>query len=150
MKIKVVCVGAIKESFFKDAVNEYIKRLQKYCKLEIVELKQSKNDTEFAKQDEYEDINSNLEGYVITLAIEGQELSSKDLATKINDIAVKGYSTITFVIGGSFGVDDRIKNKSQMLLSFSKLTFPHQLFRIILLEQIYRAYNIQNNTPYHK
>ncbi len=150
MKIKVVCVGAIKESFFKDAVNEYIKRLQKYCKLEIVELKQSKNDTEFAKQDEYEDINSHLEGYVITLAIEGQELSSKDLATKINDIAVKGYSTITFVIGGSFGVDDRIKNKSQMLLSFSKLTFPHQLFRIILLEQIYRAYNIQNNTPYHK
>ena len=150
MKIKVVCVGAIKESFFKDAVNEYIKRLQKYCKLEIVELKQSKYDTEFAKQDEYEDINSHLEGYVITLAIEGQELSSKDLATKINDIAVKGYSTITFVIGGSFGVDDRIKNKSQMLLSFSKLTFPHQLFRIILLEQIYRAYNIQNNTPYHK
>ena len=150
MKIKVVCVGVIKESFFKDAVNEYIKRLQKYCKLEIVELKQSKNDTEFAKQDEYEDINSHLEGYVITLAIEGQELSSKDLATKINDIAVKGYSTITFVIGGSFGVDDRIKNKSQMLLSFSKLTFPHQLFRIILLEQIYRAYNIQNNTPYHK
>ena len=150
MKIKVVCVGAIKESFFKEAVSEYAKRLQKYCKLEIVELKQSKNDTEFAKADEYEDINLHLEGYVITLAIEGREISSQELAIKINDIAVKGYSTITFVIGGSFGVDDRIKSKSNMLLSFSKMTFPHQLFRVVLLEQIYRAYNIQNNTPYHK
>ena len=150
MKIKIVCVGSIKEEFYKNAIQEYSKRLQKFCKLEIIEVKQGKSDNENAKAEEYVDLESHLEGYVITMAIEGKQLSSVDFSKKINEIGVRGDSTITFVIGGSFGVDDRIKKQSKMLLSFSQMTFPHQLFRVILLEQIYRAFNISQNTPYHK
>ena len=150
MKIKIVCVGTIKEQFLKDAIEEYSKRLQKYCKLEIVETKQGKSDNENAKTEEYEEIRKNIEGYLCVLAIEGNPLTSNEFAKKISEIGVQGYSSITFVIGGSFGIDDRIKSQAKTLLSFSRMTFPHQLFRVLTLEQIYRAFNIINNTPYHK
>ena len=150
MKIKLVCVGSIKENFFKSAIDEYAKRLQKFCKLEIIEVKQGKSDNDNAKAEEYAVIVKHLEGYVCVLAIEGKQLSSPEFAEKLNDIATHGGSVVSFVIGGSFGVDDRIKNVANFLLSFSKMTFPHQLFRVLTLEQIYRAFNIQSHTPYHK
>ena len=150
MKIKVLCVGTIKENFFKMAIDEYAKRLQKFCKLEIIEVKQGKADNENAKVEEYAEIAKHLEGYICVLAIEGKQFTSPDFAEKLNDIATHGDSVITFVIGGSFGIDDRIKSSANLLLSFSKMTFPHQLFRVITLEQIYRAFNIQSHTPYHK
>ena len=150
MKIKLVCVGSIKENFFKSAIDEYAKRLQKFCKLEIIEVKQGKSGNDNAKAEEYAEIVKHLEGYVCVLAIEGKQLSSPEFAEKLNDIATHGGSVVSFVIGGSFGVDDRIKNVANFLLSFSKMTFPHQLFRVLTLEQIYRAFNIQSHTPYHK
>lgn len=150
MKVKIVCVGNLKEDYLKNAVAEYEKRLKKFCKLEIIELKQGKSDNENAKKEEYADIAKHLEGYVVTMAIEGKQQSSEDFAKHLNEVGVQGNSTITFVIGGSFGVDERIKQQSQILFSFSKMTFPHQLFRVMLLEQLYRAFNIQANTPYHK
>ncbi len=150
MKIKIVCVGSIKEKFFTLAIDEYTKRLQKFCKLEIIEVKQGKSDNENAKAEEKAEIEKNLEGYVCVLAIEGKQLTSPELAEKLNEIATHNSSVITFVIGGSFGVDDEIKRNANLLLSFSKMTFPHQLFRVLLLEQIYRAFNIQSHTPYHK
>lgn len=150
MKIKVVCVGNIKEEFYRSAIAEYSKRLQKFCKLEIIEVKQGKFDNENAKVEEYQDLQQHIEGYVVCLAIEGAQMTSVDFASKIKQIGVQGNSTITFVIGGSFGIDDRVKQRANLLLSFSKMTFPHQLFRVILLEQIYRAFNILQNSPYHK
>lgn len=150
MKIKLVSVGTIKENFFKSAVDEYAKRLQKFCKLEIIEVKQGKSDNENAKSEEYVEISKHIEGYLCVLAIEGKQLSSCEFAEKLNEVAIRGNSVVTFVIGGSFGVDDRIKKNADMLLSFSKMTFPHQLFRVFALEQIYRGFNILNNTPYHK
>ncbi len=150
MKIKIICVGNIKEEFYRNAIDEYTKRLQKFCKLELIEVKQSKIDDEQSKSQEYEKIIPYLEGYVISLAIEGQQFNSLEFANKIKNFGNVGNSTISFVIGGSFGIDDRIKQKSNLLLSFSKMTFPHQLFRVMLLEQIYRAFSILNNTPYHK
>lgn len=150
IKIKIISVGTIKESFLKSAIEEYSKRLQKFCKLEIIEVKQGKSDNENAKAEEYADIDKHIEGFLCVFAIEGKQLTSKEFADKMSDIATRGQSVVTFVIGGSFGVDDRIKNKADLLLSFSKMTFPHQLFRVLALEQIYRCFNIQNNTPYHK
>ena len=150
MKIKVVCVGTIKEPFYKDAIAEYSKRMQKYCKLEIVEVKQGKSDNENAKKEEYDLLFNQLEGYIVALCIEGKMMNSEQLANKFNELGVIGNSTITFVIGGSFGLDEKIKEYADLKLSFSKLTFPHQLFRVMLLEQIYRAFTIINNTPYHK
>ena len=150
--IKIVCVGKIKEKYFKDAIDEYQKRLQKYCKLEIIEC----NDYDFPdiekiKQCEKEEIlkKINEKDYIITMEIEGKMYSSKELAEQIEKISIN-YANITFIIGGSYGLHDDIKKLSKLKLSFSKLTFPHQLFRVILLEQIYRAYKINNNESYHK
>lgn len=147
--IKIVCVGKIKESFFKEAVLEYKKRLSKYTKLEIIEVMDECNGDILKKE-----ANSILKyisdkDYVITLEIEGKELSSIDLANKVNDTLINN-SNIVFVIGGSLGLDNLVKERSNYKLSFSNLTFPHQLFRIILLEQIYRSFKILNNESYHK
>jgi 23S rRNA (pseudouridine1915-N3)-methyltransferase len=150
--IRIITVGKIKESFFKEAIEEYKKRLSKYTELEIIEVEDEKtNDKTVAIRKECERIDRyiNTKDYIISLAIEGKELSSTELASKIDNI-YNSYSNITFIIGGSCGLSDEIKNKSNMLLSFSKMTFPHQLFRIILLEQIYRSYKINNNEEYHK
>ncbi|MGM9849842.1 MAG: 23S rRNA (pseudouridine(1915)-N(3))-methyltransferase RlmH [Bacilli bacterium] len=150
--IKIICVGKIKEKFFRDAIEEYQKRLTKYTKINIIEVEDINiNNEELIKQKEKELILKHIEkkDYVITLEIEGKQLSSTELSKKIEEIE-QINSNITFIIGGSYGLDDEIKNLSNYKLSFSKLTFPHQLFRVILLEQIYRAYKIKNNESYHK
>ena len=150
--IKIICVGKIKESFYRDAVDEYKKRLSKYTDIEIIEvLDEGLTDQKTTLKKESEKILKvlNPKDYIITMEIEGKELSSPELANKIDSI-FNINSNITFIIGGSYGLSDEIKNMSNFKLSFSKLTFPHQLFRILLLEQIYRAFKINNNESYHK
>ena len=150
--IKILCVGKIKENFFKEAILEYQKRLSKYTKLEIIEVEDIfEQNIENIKRKEAELLlkNINEKDFVITLEINGKELDSIELSKKIENILMIN-SNITFIIGGSYGLDNIIKNRSNLALSFSKLTFPHQLFRIILLEQIYRSYKIINNESYHK
>lgn len=150
--IKIVCVGKIKEAFYRDAIDEYKKRLSKYTDIEIIEvLDEGLTDEKTAIKKESEKILKvvNPKDYIITMEIEGKELSSTELATKIDSI-FNINSNITFIIGGSYGLSDEIKKLSNYKLSFSKLTFPHQLFRVLLLEQIYRTYKINNNESYHK
>ena len=150
--IKIVCVEKIKEKYLNDAIEEYKKRIEKFTKLEIIEVKDSS----------FDDINKNIESekeliekyidskdYLITLEIEGKQMESEEFAKKLDNIFITN-SNITFIIGGSYGLATEIKEKSNMHLSFSKMTFPHQLFRVLLLEQIYRAYKINNNESYHK
>lgn len=150
--IKIICVGKIKEKFFLSAIDEYKKRLSKYTKLEIIEINDiSDKNPQIVLKKEKEEIVKFIgkNDYIISLDINGQLLSSYELAKKIDNIFISN-SNITFIIGGSYGLHDDIKQKSNELLSFSKLTFPHQLFRIIFLEQIYRVYKINNNETYHK
>lgn len=150
--IKIITVGSIKEKYLKDAIEEYQKRLKKYTDLEIVEIKdEGLLPAKQAMQKEAEKINKHIneKEYIITLEIEGKELTSEELSKKIEDIMIIN-SNITFIIGGSYGIDKSIKDKAKYHLSFSKMTFPHQLFRVLLLEQIYRAFKIMNNESYHK
>lgn len=150
--IKIICVGKIKERYLKDAIEEYKKRLTKYTKLEIIEVSDIDNqniDIILLKEKELIEKYIDSKDFVITLEIEGNMLSSEELAKKIDSI-FNTYSNITFIIGGSYGIHQDIKNRSNYKLSFSKLTFPHQLFRVNLLEQIYRAFKINNNETYHK
>lgn len=150
--IKIICIGKIKEAFFKEAINEYTKRLSKYTKINIIELPDyDLNNKEITLQKESENIlkNINEKDYCITLEIEGKNLTSLELAQKIDKTLIDN-SNICFVIGGSYGLDEKVKQRSNYKLSFSKQTFPHQLFRIMLLEQIYRSFKIINNESYHK
>lgn len=150
--IKILCVGKIKEKFFRDAISEYIKRIQKYSKIEIIEVPDvNLNNSEVNLVKERDNLIKyiNDKDFIITLEIEGKELSSKEFSDLI-DKTFLTQSNITFIIGGSYGIHSDIKNKSNFSLSFSKMTFPHQLFRIILLEQIYRGFKIINNESYHK
>ena len=150
--IKIICVGKIKEKYLIDAIEEYKKRLSKYTKLEIIEVSDIDNpsiDIVLNKEKELIERHIDQKDYVITLEIEGNMLSSIEFANKIDSV-FNNSSTITFIIGGSYGLHSAIKNRSNYKLSFSKLTFPHQLFRVNLLEQIYRAYKINNNEAYHK
>ena len=159
MKITLITVGKIKEKYLKDAIAEYSKRLSKYCKLEIVEVADEK--TSETSSDVMDDIIRQKEGerilkhikddsFVITLEINGKQLTSEQLADKIDKLGVGGTSHITFIIGGSIGLGSEVLKKSNYALSFSKMTFPHQLMRVILLEQVYRSYRIINGEPYHK
>ena len=151
--IKIVCVGKIKEKYFVDALAEYKKRICKYSKLEIIEVSDEATDNEkivLAKEKEKLLKVINRSDYNIALDIDGKELSSVELSDKINNIFTNYNSNITFIIGGSCGIDDEIKNMCDFRLSFSKMTFPHQLFRVLLLEQIYRVFKINNNESYHK
>lgn len=159
MKITVICVGKIKEKFFSMAIDEYSKRLSRYCRLEIIELQDEKtpdgaSDTQIRqiKEKEGDRILNSIkdDSYVISLAIEGKKMDSVAFADLLEKAAINGISHITFIIGGSLGLDERVLNRSDRLLSFSDMTFPHQLMRVILLEQIYRCYRIINNEPYHK
>ena len=159
MRINIVCVGKIKEKYLKLGIDEFKKRLSKYCKLEIIELEDEKapenlSDKEMLmiKEKEGKKILSKItdNSYVIALAIDGKNLSSEELAETINKLGVRGISNITFVIGGSLGLSDEVLSRADYKLSFSKMTFPHQLMRLILLEQVYRAYRINNGEPYHK
>ena len=159
MRINIVCVGKIKEKYLKLGIDEFKKRLSKYCKLEIIELEDEKapenlSDKEMLmiKDKDGKKILSQIKdnSYVIALAIDGKNLSSEELAETINKLGVRGISNITFVIGGSLGLSDEVLSRADYKLSFSKMTFPHQLMRLILLEQVYRAYRINNGEPYHK
>ena len=159
MRINIVCVGKIKEKYLKLGIDEFKKRLSKYWKLEIIELEDEKapenlSDKEMLmiKEKEGKKILSKIKdnSYVIALAIDGKNLSSEELAETINKLGVRGISNITFVIGGSLGLSDEVLSRADYKLSFSKMTFPHQLMRLILLEQVYRAYRINNGEPYHK
>ena len=150
--IKIICIGKLKEKYLKQAEEEYSKRLKKYTNLEIIELQdESFNEIEKNKEIEADKIlkHLNQKDYIITLEIEGNQLTSEEFSKKIDNILISN-SNITFIIGGSDGLSNRIKELSNYKLSFSKMTFPHQLFRIILLEQIYRSYKIINNEKYHK
>ncbi len=159
MKISIITVGKIKEKYLKDAIAEYSKRLGKYCKLEIIEVADEK--TPDAASETVEDAIRAKEGerimkyvrddaYVITLEIAGTQLTSEGLAGKIEQLGIQGKSHITFITGGSIGLGKQVLARSDYALSFSKMTFPHQLMRVILLEQIYRSYRIISGEPYHK
>ena len=159
MKITLITVGKIKEKYLKDAFAEYQKRLGAYCKLEIVEVADEKtpdNASEVVEEQirrkEGERILKYIkdDAYVITLEINGKQLSSEELADKIEELGVRGTSHIMFIIGGSIGLGKEVMKRSDYALSFSKMTFPHQLMRVILLEQVYRGYRIMNGEPYHK
>ena len=159
MRITVVCVGKIKEKFYTQAVEEYSKRLSRYCKLDIVELSDEKTPdnasdivNEQIKNKEGERILSVIkdDAYVCALAIEGKMLSSEELAGKIQKLGVEGKGHLVFVIGGSLGLSKEVMDRADYALSFSKMTFPHQLMRVILLEQIYRGFKIIAGEPYHK
>lgn len=159
MNIRIVCVGKLKEKYLKEACDEYVKRLTKYCRLDIIELKEAKlpenaslADEEKVKIDEGKAILSKLfeKEYVITLEVLGKQLSSIELAKKISNLGVSGNADIAFVIGGSLGLSEEVSKRSNFSLSFSKLTFPHQMMRVLVLEQIYRAFKIARNENYHK
>jgi 23S rRNA (pseudouridine1915-N3)-methyltransferase len=159
MKITLITVGKIKEKYFCDAIAEYAKRLSKYCKLEIIEVADEKTPDKAGealetqiKQKEGERILRKLseDACVIALAIDGKKIDSVGFAEQINKLGINGTSHIQFIIGGSLGLCDEVLSRADIKISFSDMTFPHQLMRVILLEQIYRAYRIINNEPYHK
>ena len=159
MKIKIICVGKLKEKYLKDGILEYTKRLSRFCKIEIIEVNDekipdnaSKSQEDIVIRNEGEKILKHIQKgeYIISLCVEGKNISSTDLADNLKSITLSGNSTIAFIIGGSLGIDEKIKNMSDYKLSFSKMTFPHQLMRLILLEQIYRAFKINSNEEYHK
>lgn len=143
--IKLICVGKIKERYLTEGIEDYFRRINKYHKLEIIEVDDSVPDIEEGKIIKYIDNRD----YVITLEIDGNNLSSIELSEKIDKIFISN-SNITFIIGGSYGLSDNIKKRSNYKLSFSRMTFPHGLFRMIFLEQLYRSFKILNNETYHK
>lgn len=147
--IKIICVGKIKEKFYRDAISEYLKRLSKYTKIQIIEIPDEANGKILEREANNIIKYIDQRDYIITLEIDGNQIDSLELSNKINNTFMIN-SNITFIIGGSYGLDNSIKKMSNYKLSFSKLTFPHQLFRVILLEQIYRAFKISNNESYHK
>ena len=159
MKITVIAVGKIKEKYLVEAIKEYSKRLSRYCKLEIMEVADEKTpdgasraiEDQIREKEGERILKSVREGsYVIALAIEGKMLSSEELAGQIEQYGIDGISQLTFIIGGSLGLSGKVLKRADKLLSFSRMTFPHQLMRVILLEQVYRSYRIIYGEPYHK
>ena len=163
MKITILCVGKIKEKFYRDAIAEYSKRLSRYCKLDIIEVADEKTPENASdtvenqiREKEAERILMRLDkeakegAYVFALAIDCREFDSVELSKKIENLGTSGISQIVFLIGGSLGMSENLLKRADCKLSFSKMTFPHQLMRVILLEQVYRSYRIMNGEPYHK
>ncbi|WP_449621013.1 23S rRNA (pseudouridine(1915)-N(3))-methyltransferase RlmH [Robertmurraya sp. Marseille-Q9965] len=159
MNISIITVGKLKEKYLKQGIDEYLKRLSSYAKVEVIEVPDEKapeelSETEMVqvKEKEGERILAKIhpDTYVIALAIEGKQKSSEELADTLDKLATYGKSKIAFVIGGSLGLSQQVLNRSDEKLSFSKMTFPHQLMRLILVEQVYRAYRINRGEPYHK
>ncbi|WP_082235853.1 23S rRNA (pseudouridine(1915)-N(3))-methyltransferase RlmH [Halobacillus massiliensis] len=159
MKITIISVGKLKEKYLKQGINEYVKRLIPYAKVDIVEVPDEKAPENLSeaqmlevKQKEGERILAKIQQdtYVITLEIEGKQLTSEKLAKQLDDLATYGKSKMAFVIGGSLGLSDEVLQRSDFGLSFSKMTFPHQLMRLMLVEQVYRAFKINRGEPYHK
>ncbi len=159
MNITILCVGQIKEKYFRDAIAEYQKRLSRYCKLQIIEVADEKTkenaseaENDLIRKKEGDRILKHIKDsdYCITLEIDGKMLTSEGLSKEIDRLGLAGKSSLVFVIGGSIGLDTAVLKRSDYALSFSKMTFPHQLMRVILLEQIYRSYRIMRGEPYHK
>lgn len=159
MRIRIICTGKLRERFYAEAAEEFKKRLSRFCELEVIELPDEKvaDDPSPAEVERVKSIECRRMAekltpgdYIVALDPRGKELSSEQLAEKLSEIMLGGSSRIAFLIGGSHGLTDEIKKRADTLLSFSKMTFPHQLFRIMLLEQVYRAFKIINNEPYHK
>lgn len=159
MNIDILCVGKIKEKYLNDAINEYSKRLSRYCNLKIIEVMDEKTEENASdvmcdkiKKTEAERLMKYIKpnACLISLEIDGKQYSSPQFSEEISSLMVDGYNDIQFVIGGSIGLHNSISGMAKKHLSFSKMTFPHQLMRVILLEQVYRAFRIMNNEPYHK
>lgn len=159
MKIKLVTIGKLKEKYLKEGIAEYSKRLSRFTKVEIIELADEKtpdkasqleNQQILAKEGERVLSKITDREFVIALAIEGQQFPSEKFSLLIEDASIKGFSNITFIIGGSLGLSSQVKERANLLMSFGKLTLPHQLMRLVLIEQIYRAFMIQQGSPYHK
>ena len=159
MKIKVVTVGKLKEKYLKDGIAEYSKRISRFAKLEMIELadektpdKASESENQKILEIEGQRILSKVSDrdFVIVLAIEGKTLSSEEFSKQLEEASIKGFSTLTFIIGGSLGLAQDVKKRSNLSVSFGRLTLPHQLMRLVLVEQIYRAFTIQQGSPYHK
>lgn len=159
MNIIIISVGKIKEKYIQEGIKEFSKRLSRYCNLKIFEVDDEKapenlsdKEMQVVKQKEGQKILSKIpqNSFIISLEIQGKEISSEELSKKMEDIMVSGINDITFIIGGSLGLSKEVTSKSDFKLSFSKMTFPHQLMRLILLEQVYRGWRIMKNEPYHK
>lgn len=152
MKIYFICVGKLKENYFTLAVDEYRKRLSRFCDLTVIEVEEASKETNLLKKNEIEGkrILEKCRGTIISLDRCGEMLSSEEFAETLSERFSHGVSEISFVIGGSNGLSDEVKNQSYKLISFGKITFPHQLFRVVLSEQVYRAFTIINGLPYHK
>lgn len=159
MKIKIVTVGKLKEKYLKDGIAEYTKRILRFAKLEMIELADEKTPDKASELDNQKILET--EGarilskvgerdFVVVLAIEGKTLSSEEFSKQLEQASIKGYSTLTFIIGGSLGLAPVVKNRANLSVSFGRLTLPHQLMRLVLIEQIYRAFTIQQGSPYHK
>lgn len=152
MKVNLICVGKIKEPYLRDAVNEYIKRVKPWCMLNVIEINEgnfNKSDIEI-KEIEGKQIKTKIKGYVIATAIDGVQKNSLEFAKEIEKLQISGKNEISIIIGGSTGLSEEILEDADEKISFSKMTFPHQLFRVMMLEQIYRALSILNNSAYHK
>lgn len=159
MKIKIVTVGKLKEKYLKDGIAEYTKRISRFAKLEMIELADEKTPdkaSELENQKILETEGARIlskvgeRDFVVVLAIEGKTLSSEDFSKQLEQASIKGYSTLTFIIGGSLGLAPIVKNRANLSVSFGRLTLPHQLMRLVLVEQIYRSFTIQQGSPYHK
>lgn len=155
MNVTIICIGKVKEKYIVEGISEFLKRMQSFAKMKIVELKEDGNDNSrnISIEKESEDILKTIEklgGYNILLDIQGRNFSSEEMAIEIEKLTVNGVSSINFIIGGSYGVSESVRKTADMKLSFSKMTFPHQLMRLILCEQIYRWFSIIKNTKYHK
>ena len=159
MKIKVVTVGKLKEKYLKDGIAEYSKRISRFAKLEMIELADEKTPDKASESENQKILE--IEGqrilskvadrdFVIVLAIEGKMFSSEEFSKQLEEASIKGFSTLTFIIGGSLGLAQDVKKRSNLSVSFGRLTLPHQLMRLVLVEQIYRAFTIQQGSPYHK
>lgn len=157
MNVRLIVIGKLKEKYLRDACDEYVKRLSKFCNLKVIELdeyrlpdKPSQKDIDNALANEAKNVLKHCEGYVVSMCIEGTQISSEDLAKKFETVSLNGYGTITLIIGSSFGLDSTVKDHSDYRLSMSKMTFTHQIARMLLLEQVYRAFQINTNGKYHK
>ena len=159
MKIKVITVGKLKEKYLKDGIAEYSKRISRFAKFEMIELADEKTPDKASESENQKILE--IEGqrilskvgdrdFVIVLAIEGKTFSSEEFSKQLEEASIKGFSTLTFIIGGSLGLSSAVKNRANLSVSFGRLTLPHQLMRLVLVEQIYRAFTIQQGSPYHK
>lgn len=159
MKIKIVTVGKLKEKYLKDGIAEYTKRISRFAKLEMIELTDEKTPDKASELENQKILETESErilskvgerDFVVVLAIEGKTFSSEEFSKQLEQAYIKGYSTLTFIIGGSLGLAPVVKNRANLSVSFGRLTLPHQLMRLVLVEQIYRAFTIQQGSPYHK